>query len=177
MTENEVLLIVDKHKTRIYRHAFYLLRNREDAEDVTQETFIKAWEHRAKLRPKTLLSWLLKCAHNLCINLLKQHQFQTPLIEGDDAEFDALLQAHTDRSDPSPDEIIIKQELKEFVQCAIRKLPPDMRAVIIMRELDGMSFKEIAEATEQPEGTVRAIAHRARKKLRKLLSFYMENEK
>ena len=177
MRKDEFLVLVDRYKAQIYRHTLYLLGNREDAEDVTQETFIKAWEHRAKLRPRTARSWLLKCAQNLCFTLLKRHQFQMPLIEGDDAEFEALFQLYTCRSHPAPDEIIIKQELKEFVQCAISKLPPDMRVVIIMRELDGLSFKEIAKVTKQPEGTVRSTACRARKKLREHLRLYWRNEK
>ena len=177
MTEDKFLVLVDEYKAQIYHHTLYLLGNCEDAEDITQETFIKAWEHRAKLRPRTIRSWLLKCAQNLCFNLLKRNQFQTPLMEGDDAEFEALLQIHTGRSNPPPDEIIIKQELKDFVRCAIRKLPPDMRVVIIMRELDGMSFKEIAKVTKQREGTVRSTACRARKKLRELLRLYWRNEK
>ena len=161
MTENEFLVLVDKHKTQIYQRTLYLLGNPEDAEDITQETFMKAWEHRSKLHPRTVHSWLLKCAQNLCFNLLKRREFQRPLAEGDGAELEALLHKHTYRSNPPPDEIIVKQELKEFVRCAISKLPPDMRVVIIMRELDGMSFKEIAKVTKQPEGTVKSTAYRA----------------
>ena len=175
MTEAEFLGLVEEHKARIYQHALYLLGNQEDAEDITQETFIKAWKHRAKLRPKTVRSWLLKCAQNLCFNLLKRHKFQVSLTEGDDAELEALMDTHTHPSNPSPDEVVVKQELKEFVRCAISKLPPDMRVVIIMRELDGMSFKEIAKVTKQPEGTVKSTAFRARKKLRELLRYYWRN--
>ena len=175
MTEEEFLGLVEECKARIYQHALYLLGNQEDTEDITQETFIKAWKHRAKLRPKTVRSWLLKCAQNLCFNLLKRHKFQVSLTEGDDAELEALMDANTDHSSPSPDEIIVKQELKELVRCAISKLPPDMRVVIIMRELDGMSFKEIAKVTKQPEGTVKSTAFRARKKLRELLRYYWRN--
>ena len=176
MKENEFLELVNKYKAQIYHHTLYLLGNREDAEDITQETFIKAWEHRAELRPQTIRPWLLKCAQNLCFNLLKRHKFQEPLTEGDETELEMLLHKHTHLSNPSPDEIIIKRELKEFVQCAISKLPPDMRVVIIMRELDGMSFKEIATVTKQPEGTVRSTACRARKKLRELLRLYWRND-
>lgn len=176
MTEDEFLALVNKHKTQIYQHALYLLGNQEDAEDITQETFIKAWKHRAKLRPRTVRSWLLKCVQNFCFTLLKRNKFQKPLTEGDDAELEALLHKHTHRSNPSPDEIITKQELKELVHCAISKLPPEMRVVIIMRELDGMSFKEIATVTKQPEGTVKSIAFRARKKLRELLRSYWRND-
>jgi RNA polymerase sigma-70 factor (ECF subfamily) len=176
MTEDEFLGLVEKYKTRIYQHALYLLGNQEDAEDVTQETFIKAWNHCAKLRPKTVYSWLLKCAQNLCFNLLKRRKFQMPLTDGDVTELEALLHTHTHLSDPSPDEMVIKQELKELVHCAISKLPPDMRVVIIMRELDGMSFKEIATITKQPEGTVKSTVFRARKKLRELLRPYWRND-
>lgn len=176
MTEDEFLGLVEKYKARIYQHALYLLGNQEDAEDVTQETFIKAWNHCAKLRPKTTYSWLLKCAQNLCFNLLKRKKFQRPLTDGDDTELEALMHTHTHLPNPSPDEIVIKQELKELVHCAISKLPPDMRAIMIMRELDGMSFKEIASITKQPEGTVKSTVFRARKKLRELLRPYWRSE-
>ena len=176
MTEDKFLELVHKHKAQIYQHTLYLLKNREDAEDITQETFIKAWEHRSKLRPKTVRSWMLKCAQNLCFNLLKRNKFQVPLTEGDDAELETLMHAHSGRSNPSPDEIVIQRELKESVQCAISKLPPDMRSVIIMRELNGMSFKEIAEILEQPEGTVKSTVFRARKRLRELLRPYWRND-
>ena len=172
MTEDKFLELVHEHQAQIYQHTYYLLGNREDAEDITQETFIKAWEHRAKLRPKTVRSWLLKCAQNLSFNLLKRRKFQEPLIEGDETELERLLHRHTHQSNPTPDEIVIKRELKASVHCAINKLPTEMRSVVIMRELEGMSFKEIAEVLEQPEGTVKSTVFRARKKLRELLRPY-----
>ena len=175
MREDKFLELVHEHKSQIYQHALYLLGNREDAEDITQETFIKAWEHHAKLRLTTVRSWLLKCAQNLCFNLLKRNKFQEPLTEGDETELEMLMHRHTHQSNPSPDEIVIKGELKASVHCAISKLPTDMRAVIIMRELEGMSFKEIAEVLEQPEGTVKSNVFRARKKLRELLRPYWRN--
>lgn len=176
MTKDEFLGLVDRYQGKVYQHTLYLLGSQEDAEDITQETFIKAWEHRAKLRPKTVYSWLLKCAQNLCFNLLQRHKFQVSLTDGDDTELETLLHTYTSWSDPLPDEIIIKQELKEVVRRAISKLPPDMRVVIIMRELDGMSFKEIAMVTKQPEGTIKSNVFRARKKLRKLLRPYWRND-
>ena len=180
MTEDKFLELVHEHKARVYQHTLYLLGNREDAEDITQETFITAWKHRNKLRPKTVRSWLLKCAQNLCFNLLKRQKFQVHLTEDDDidveTELETLMHAHSGRSNPMPDEIVIQQELKDSVHCAIKKLPPDMRTVIIMRELNGMSFKEIAEVLEQPEGTVKSLVFRARKKLRELLRPYWRND-
>ena len=177
MRENEFLELVYTYKARIYRHALYLLGNQEDAEDITQETFIKAWEQRVKLRPKTVHSWLLKCAQNLCFSLLKRHKFQEPLKKGDEKEFEVLLHRQTNPANVQPDALIINQELKTFVHAAISKLPPDMRVAIIMRELDGMSFKEIAMVTKQSEGTIRSNVFRARKKLRELLRPYWSNHR
>ncbi len=180
MKEDKFLALFHEHKAQIYQHTLYLLGNREDAEDITQETFIKAWEYRAKLRPKTARSWLTKCAQNLCFNLLKRHKFQMHLTDSDDTdpetELETLMHTHSGRSNPSPDEIVVQQELKDSVHCAIKKLPPDMRSVIVMRELNGMSFKEIAEVLEQPEGTVKSTAFRARKKLRELMRPYWRNK-
>ena len=180
MTEDRFLELVHEHKAQIYQHTLYLLGNRENAEDITQETFIKAWEHRSELRPKTARAWMLKCAQNLCFNLLKRQKFQVHLTEDNNTDvetaLETLMHAHSGRSNPMPDEIVIQQELKDSVHCAIKKLPPDMRTVIIMRELNGMSFKEIAEVLEQPEGTVKSLVFRARKKLRELLRPYWRND-
>ena len=175
MTEDKFLELVQEHQAQIYQHTLYLLGNREDAEDITQETFIKAWEHRSKLRLNTVRSWLLKCAQNLCFNMLKRRKFQEPLIEGDETELEMLLHRHTHQSNPLPDELVIKQELKASVHDAINKLSPEMRSVVIMRELEGMSFKEIAEVLGQPQGTVKSTVFRARKRLRELLSPYWRN--
>ena len=104
MTEDKFLELVNEHKARVYQHTLYLLGNREDAEDITQETFIKAWEHRSKLRPKTARSWMLKCAQNLCFNLLKRNKFQVPLTAREDTdpetELETLMHAHSGRSNP-----------------------------------------------------------------------------
>ena len=172
MKEDEFLEIVEEYKDRIYRHAFYLLGNSEDAKDITQETFIKAWQQRGKLRSKTVRAWLLKCAQNLCFNLLKRQKFQEPLTTGDETELETLVHTYSHRSSPSPDELVEKEELKEMVQYAIKKLPPEMRAVIIMRELEDMSYKEIAKVLNRPVNTVKGRVSQARKKLRELLRPY-----
>ena len=103
------------------------------------------------------------------------------MADGDDTdpetELETLMHTHSGRSNPSPDEIVVQQELKDSGHYAIKKLPPDMRVVVVMRELNGMSFKEISEVLEQPEGTVKSTAFRARKRLRELLRPYWRDEK
>jgi len=175
MNEDEFLELVSKHQDRIYRHAFYLLKDGEDAKDMTQETFIKAWQHRTKLRQKTVYAWLLTCVRNLCFNQLKRRKFQVHLSEDDEGDmFGMLLKTHENKSSPSPEEITINQETKQLVHRAIGELPPSMRSIVIMRELEEMSYKEIAAVVKQPENSVKSTVFRARKKLREILNNIME---
>lgn len=174
MTEDVFLDLVRKHQDKVYRLAFYLLKNSEDAKDVTQETFFRAWQHRKKIRQETAHSWFLKVAQNLCFNQLKKRKFQVHLSEEDGETFENLLHTHSYKSNPSPDEIAIKQEVKQLVHQAIDELPPNMRSIIVMRELEEMSYKEIAEILNQPVNSVKSTVFRARKKLREILNRLME---
>ena len=72
MSEDVFLELVQQHQVGIYQHVLYLLDNQDDAKDVTQETFIKAWKHADELRSETIRSWLLKCANNLSIDLIRR---------------------------------------------------------------------------------------------------------
>jgi RNA polymerase sigma-70 factor (ECF subfamily) len=174
MLEAAFLDLVQQHQARIYQHAFYLLHDQDDARDVTQEAFIKAWKRTTELRPETFQSWLLKCANNLCIDLLRRRKFQVPLATADDEEIETLIhyrQAENgfQSSHPLPEDLCIKQERQQLVQQAIGQLPFHFRTVVVMREIDGLSFEEIAETLNQPVGTVKSNVFRARKKLRGIL--------
>lgn len=174
MTEDEFILLVRKHQDQIFWHAFYLLKNSEDAKDMTQETFKKAWQHRKKLRQETIRAWLLKCVQNLCFNMLKRQKFQVHLSDEEEDTFEMLLHKNTYRSNPTPEDISIKKELKHLVHQAIGELPPEIRSIVVMRELQEMSYKEIAKVVKQSENTVKSTIFRARKKLREILNRLME---
>ena len=174
MTEDKFLELIRKHQDKIYRHAFYLLKNSEDAKDMAQETFIKAWQHRAKLREDTAHSWMLKCVQNFCFNQLKRRKFQVHLDEEEDETLEILLHSYSYQSNPTPDEIAIRQELKLFVRQAIEELPPAMRSTVVMREFEEMSYKEIAKELKQPENSVKSMLFRARKQLREILDRLLE---
>jgi RNA polymerase sigma-70 factor (ECF subfamily) len=166
--------LVKQYQTLIYQHAFYLLNDPDDAKDVTQETFIKAWRNVDDLRLETVQSWLLKCANNQCIDLLRRRRFQAPLAKGDDAEFETLLYHKLDAapsglSEASPEDLCVKQELQRLVQQAIAQLPLHFRTALVMREIEGLSFEEIAGVLRQPVGTVKSNVFRARQKLRDTL--------
>ncbi len=175
MNEEEFLELVRKHQDQVYRHTLYLLKNIEDAKDMTQETFMKAWQHRSKLRQDTVRYWLLKCARNLCFNKLKRRKFQVHLSDEDDSDsLEILLQEHSHQSNPSPEENTINLETKQLVHQAIAELPPDIQSIVIMRELEEMSYKEIAKVVKQSENTIKSTVFRARKKLREILNRLME---
>lgn len=174
MTDDKFVELIRKHQDKVYRHAFYLLKNSEDAKDMAQETFIKAWQHRAILREDTAHSWMLKCVQNLCFNQLKRRKFQVHLDDEAGDTLEMLLHTHSYQSNPTPDEIAIKLELKQLVRQAVEELPSTMRSTIIMREFEEMSYKQIANELEQPENSVKSTLFRARKQLREILNRLME---
>jgi RNA polymerase sigma-70 factor (ECF subfamily) len=156
----------------------YLLNDRDDAKDVTQETFIKAWNYNAELRLETVQSWLLKCANNLCIDLLRRRRFQVPLTMGDTEEIETLVHHQhestaSDSSNLSPEELYIRQERQQLVRQAIAQLPLHFRTVVVMREIEELSFEVIAETLNQPVGTVKSNMFRAKKRLREILGSLM----
>ncbi len=174
MLEDEFLSLFNKHHKQVYRHAFYLLKNTESAEDMTQETFIKAWQLKNELRQSTVHSWLLKCVQNLCFNELKRRKHQVyPSDEFTDI-VDNLHHSESVQHVQSPEKIVCNDETKRLVHQAIGKLPPRLRLIVVMRELDDMSYSDISEVIGIPEGTVKSTLYRARKKLRKILSIMLE---
>ena len=174
MPEEVFLDLVKQYQAQIYQHALYLLNNPDDAKDVTQETFIKAWNSNAELRLETVQSWLLKCANNLCVDLLRRRRFQVPLTMGDTEEIETLVHHQhegtaSESSNLSPEELYIRQERQRLVQQAIAQLPLHFRTVVVMREIEGLSFEAIAETLNQPVGTVKSNMFRAKKRLRDIL--------
>lgn len=170
MSEDVFLDLVRKYQSLIYRHTLYLLNDQEDAKDATQETFIKAWEHSSKLRLDTVQSWLFKCANNLCIDLLRRRRFRAPPAKADDEDIETLMHDTAFRSaNPSPEDLCVKRERQALVQRAIAQLPLQFRTVLVMRDIEDISFEEIAKTVSQPVGTVKSNVFRARKKLRRIL--------
>ena len=178
MPEEVFLDLVKQYQAQIYQHALYLLNSPDDAKDVTQETFIKAWNSNAELRLETIQSWLLKCANNLCIDLLRRRRFQVPLTTGNTEEIETLVHHQhedmaSDSSNLSPEELYMRQERQQLIRQAIAQLPVHFRTVVIMREIEGLSFEVIAETLNQPVGTVKSNTFRAKKKLRDILGNLM----
>lgn len=164
--------LVEKYQGRVYAMTYGMLRNREDARDITQEAFVKAYHNLESFRlESSFYTWLYRIAMNLAIDFVRKRKRRptTSFEEGVAArEGDGSIAAihHQD----SPRRTMERQQLYGRIMDAMEKLPDDQRQVVLLRELEGLSYKEISEVMDIPEGTVMSRLFYARKKLQKLLA-------
>ncbi len=163
--------LITLHREKIYMHIYQIVRNEEDALDLTQETFIRAWKSLPRFDGKaSLTSWLYRIATNASIDLCRkrQHRPQTELETGPDAHRRRL--SHH----PSQPEALgtghDRAEIRRRVDLAFAELSPEHRAVIALKEIEDLSYEEIAHRVGCSVGTVMSRLFYARKKLQSLLS-------
>lgn len=164
--------LVEKYQERIYHMVYGMVRNREDARDVTQEAFVKAYKSLDKFRlESSFYTWIYRIAMNRSIDYLRKRK------RSGESEFDEQIatrdaQGGIDEAhhQDSPARTLQRKRLYARIMDAMQELPEDQRQVVLLRELEGMSYREIAEAMEIPEGTVMSRLYYARKKLQKLLA-------
>jgi RNA polymerase sigma-70 factor (ECF subfamily) len=158
------------HLGTAYNLARWLTRNGRDAEDVVQEAYVRALRFFPGFRGGDARAWLMKIVHNTCCTWLRANR---PLQDA--TEFDENLFPADSRA-PNPEEALLQKDSGDLVRKALEKLPPNFREVIILRELEGMSYKEIAAITGMPAGTVMSSLSRARDRLRQALTRLMSGE-
>jgi RNA polymerase sigma-70 factor (ECF subfamily) len=159
--------LVQRHQDRIYRLVVRMVRDPGVAEDITQETFLKAFRALAGYDPRwKLASWLLKIAHNATIDHLRRQRLDTRPLEAS-VEEDALgpLDRLADDSEPDPEQRARGQALARDLQAAVDALEPAYRELVLLRFQEGLAYQEIAEVTGLPLGTVKVRLHRGRKRL------------
>jgi len=168
----QFIAILKRYQTQVYKLAIYMLNDKEEAKDVTQEAFLKAWQVFETIRQKTAKAWLLKTATNLCIDRLRRRKFQCAWDEYDneysDVEIGNKILWAIDQS-PGPLEQCLKQETRELVQKAIAQLPSAYRTVVVLRDLEELNYEEIAVILDLPIGTVKSDIFRGRRMLKKIL--------
>lgn len=152
------------HLDAAYNLARWLTRNDQDAEDVVQEAYLRAFRFFAGFRGGNGRSWLLKIVRNTCYNWL---QLNRPLQNV--PEFDENL-LPPDSHTPNPEEMLLQNDSRILLRQALEELPVNFREVLILRELEGLSYKEISEVTGMPPGTVMSRLWRARDGLRRSLN-------
>lgn len=157
-------LLVSKYQRKIFRLLSRLIRDPAEIEDVAQEAFIKAYRALPNFRGESAFyTWLYRIAINTAKNHLVAQGRRAPTTtetEVEDAEnFDDADQL---RDYNTPDSMLLSRQVGEAVNRAIEKLPEDLRTAVVLRELEGLSYEEIAEAMSCPIGTVRSRIFRAR---------------
>lgn len=164
-----------RYQKRTYRLVQRFVSNHEDALDLTQDAFIRAYQGLADFKSQCqFYSWLYRITVNLCIDFLrKKARSEVMLYESDDSEEIPMANVPDLRSE-SPSKALENKELRSQLRKAIRRLPPKQRRVFILRHWDGLSLKDIAATVGRSDGTVKAHLFHAHRNLRKHLRAYVQ---
>lgn len=165
----------------VYNTVFRLLGDYDTAADVTQETFISALRAIHTYRGNSLFrAWLLRISTNLAHDHWRRIQRRPSesldaIADAEELHTSTLIEALAQTgSDSNPEENLLTQELQQLIQRGLQELPLDQRTVIVLCDIEGLSYEEIAQATQTTLGTVRSRISRARARLRLYLSQYQE---
>ena len=156
--------IVRLHSARVYRLAYRLSGNKHDAEDITQDVFVRVFRSLGSYTPGTFEGWLHRITTNLFLDQARRKQR---------IRFDALSDERADRLTstlPGPDDAYADQTFDDDIERALATLPPDFRAAVVLCDVEGLTYEEISEILGAKLGTVRSRIHRGRAMLRTALA-------
>ncbi len=167
--------LLGRYQRPVFSLVYRMVRNREQAEDLAQETFVRVFNHIDRYDPKyKLSSWIFKIANNLAIDTLRKKQPATVSLDGSQNastpdEIEATRITAESRDD-NPEEFLEHKELGEQIEQAIGDLRAEYRTAVLLRHVEGRPYDEIAEIMGLPLGTVKTYIHRARHELRGTLA-------
>jgi RNA polymerase sigma-70 factor (ECF subfamily) len=191
LTDQEVVLLarggreaayrelVRRYERPVFALLYRMVRDRELAEDLAQETFVKALNAIESYRPEfKFSSWIFKIANNAAIDHLRRRELDTLSLDGSPhAETPEAMQAtalQIGARQESPLDAVEARELGGAIEAAIGSLRPEYRSCILLRHVEGRAYEEIAEILDLPLGTVKTYIHRARNELRLALAHLKE---
>jgi RNA polymerase sigma-70 factor (ECF subfamily) len=156
--------LVRTHRSGVINVVYRMCGDAQLAEDMAQEAFLRAWNKLHSYKPKSpFKNWLYRIASNATLDVLRRKR-----------EMVTLEKVHLSTADLSPEARLVQKERGEQVRQAVLQLPPASRAVLVLREYEGLSYQEISEALDVPIGTVMSRLNYARTLLRESLSSLME---
>ncbi|MBL8920985.1 MAG: sigma-70 family RNA polymerase sigma factor [Myxococcaceae bacterium] len=163
--------LVRLHQDRVYDFCVRMLNDREEAFDLTQEIFLSIHQNVDKFRADAkLTTWIFRISRNHCLNRLKYLKRRG---RGRSEEFGEVNEHAISESmggSSAPDDAVVRQRERQLVHKAIEELDEEQRSLVVLRDVEGLSYDEIMEITELPEGTVKSRLHRAREKLAGILA-------
>lgn len=175
---NELIL---RYQTAAYGVVYRMVGDTDNAADITQDVFISAYRHIQSFRPgSSFRAWLLRIAANMSCDYWRRVQ-RHPLESLDQLSDEEELHSAADLSaliepdqESNPESFVMRQELQALIQQGLETLPLDQRVAVVLCDVEGMSYDEVAAATETTLGTVRSRIARGRKRLRDYLSEHRE---
>jgi RNA polymerase sigma-70 factor (ECF subfamily) len=174
--KNAFNLLVIRHQNKVMNIVARYVKNSGDVADVTQEAFIKAYRALPNFRGESAFyTWLYRIAVNSAKNYLTSQSRKPPARDVDAQEADFYDGSDALKENASPERTLLSEELQNKLFSAIDSLPDDLRAAITLREIEGLSYEEIAAVMECPVGTVRSRIFRAREAIDKVIVPLIEN--
>jgi RNA polymerase sigma-70 factor, ECF subfamily len=167
--------LVEKYQRRVYSLAFGILRQREDAWDVAQEAFVKAYKKLDRFEgTAAFYTWLYRITYNLSIDTLREKARRETVDLDGSRKLEEALAESDQPAEAHPDQMAQRKELHRVLQVAMSKLSDKHRAIIVLREVEGLSYEEMAEVLDISKGTVMSRLFHARQNLQTLLEPYVK---
>jgi RNA polymerase sigma-70 factor (ECF subfamily) len=173
--------LISRYQRKVFTIALGMVKTPDDAMDIAQEAFIKVHRYIGNFQgSSSFYTWLYRIIVNLCIDHLRRSgKFAS--VEFDERIYGSASRGgkegvHSKGLDGDPSRNLGRKELAEHIQAAIDELPPYHRAVIVMREIEGMSYADMAKAMKVSKGTIMSRLHHARQKLQRSLKDYLQGE-
>ena len=168
------------HLDAAYNLAYWLVRNRADAEDVVQDAYLRAFRSFASLTGDDIRPWLLTIVRNVAYRMIARRQRAGNVISFEDAfparPGEAASEPPIAADLASPEDLLLGEGQRRLVVTALAALPPAFREVVVLREMEGLSYREIADVTGAPIGTVMSRLSRARGELRSILTKLIDED-
>jgi RNA polymerase sigma-70 factor (ECF subfamily) len=173
-------LLVERYQRKVYAVALGMLKDKEEAMDVSQEAFVKVYKYLDHFKgDASFYTWLYRITVNICIDIIRKRAG----AGGEAVEFDetmpmdvseANIGALGSRLGTNPQKSALRRELAEKIQEALAAVPEKHRAILLLREIEGMSYEDLSRTLDIPKGTVMSRLFHARAKVQKILSQYLE---
>ncbi len=170
--------LVLKYQRKVYMMVYGMVSNHQDAKELTQEVFLRVYKHLKNFEgTSSFYTWLYRITRNLCIDYYRRRKVRTSEfndgLRNASAREEQIFPVVSSASRETPTGRLLKEELAQQIREAMDKLPPKHREILILRELEGLAYQEIADTLGISIGTVMSRLHHARKKMQKRLAPYL----
>lgn len=174
LEQQKYRILIQQYKNKIYTYSLYMLKNKMDAEDVTQEVMIRIWQNVDRFNILAAKTWIMKTTNNLCIDYLRKRAISVSR----EFEIDEVFEDTYSKNSTSDNPYLITHlnMMTSKIKEAIKRLPENLRSVFVLYEIEGFKYREISKSLEIPVNSVKVYLMRARKKLQEELKHYEAQE-